>query len=82
MSTARASQRMYNALCLTYGGDLQRFQEFVDRGWLPKKRAQHCGKMFAQLKHAFGKAILPFIDHDLIAKEPVAYARRTGMNGA
>lgn len=63
-----ASQRMYNALCLAYGGDPQTFQEFVDRGWLPKKRADHCGKEFGQLRLAFVKTILPFIDRELMAR--------------
>jgi len=63
-----ASQRMYNGLCLAYGGDPQTFQEFIDRGWLPKKRAEHCGREFDQLKLAFVKTILPFIDQDLMAR--------------
>jgi putative metallopeptidase DUF4344 len=54
-----ASQRMYNALCLAYGGDPQTFQEFVNRGWLPKKRADHCDQEFTQLKLAFVKNALP-----------------------
>ena len=63
-----ASQRMYNTLCLAYGGDPETFQEFVDRGLLPKARADHCGKDFAQLKNAFEKTIEPFIDEDLMAR--------------
>jgi hypothetical protein len=63
-----ASQRMYNTLCLAYGGDPETFQEFVDRGWLPKARADHCAKDFAQLKLAFEKTIEPFIDEDLMAR--------------
>jgi hypothetical protein len=63
-----ASQRMYNALCLAYGGDPQTFQEFVDRGWLPKKRAEHCGEEFVQLKRAFATTILPFVDRDLMVQ--------------
>jgi hypothetical protein len=63
-----ASQRMYNTLCLAYGGDSQTFQEFVDRGWLPKKRAEHCGQEYAQLKNAFVKTVFPFIDHDLMTR--------------
>jgi hypothetical protein len=63
-----ASQRMYNTLCLAYGGDPQTFQEFVDRGWLPKQRAEHCAEEFKQLKLAFVKTILPFIDQDLMKK--------------
>ena len=64
----KASQRMYNGLCLAYGGDPQTFQEFVDRGWLPKKRAERCAGEFGQLKLAFAKTILPFIDQDLMAR--------------
>jgi hypothetical protein len=63
-----ASQRMYNALCLGYGGDPQTFREFVDRGWLPRKRADHCAKEFAQLKLAFVNTVLPFIDRDLMTR--------------
>ena len=62
------SQRMYNTLCLGYGGDPQEFQEFVNRGWLPKKRAEHCGEEYAQLRLAFQKTVLPFIDHDLMIR--------------
>lgn len=63
-----SSQRMYNALCLGYGGDPQTFQDFIDRGWLPKARAEHCADEFAQLRFAFIKTILPFIDQGLMAK--------------
>jgi putative metallopeptidase DUF4344 len=63
-----ASQRMYNALCLGYGGDPQTFKEFVERGWLPKKRAVHCDQEYTQLKNAFVKTVLPFIDQDLMLR--------------
>jgi hypothetical protein len=63
-----ASQRMFNALCLAYGGDPKTFQEFVDRGWLPKKRADHCGQEYTQLKIAFVNTVLPFIDQDLMMR--------------
>jgi hypothetical protein len=63
-----ASQRMYSALCLAYGGDPQTFQEFIDRGWLPKKRADHCDQEFTQLKLAFADTVLPFIDQELMAR--------------
>jgi Putative metallopeptidase len=62
------SQRMYNTLCLAYGGDPQGFQEFVDHGWLPAKRAEHCRAEFAQLRLAFVKTILPFIDRDMMVQ--------------
>jgi Putative metallopeptidase len=63
-----ASQRMYNTLCLAYGGDPQTFQEFVDRGWLPKARAEGCGREFELVKFAFETTIFPFIDANLMAR--------------
>jgi hypothetical protein len=63
-----ASQRLYNTLCLGYGGDPKEFQDFVDRGWLPKKRASQCGEEYADLKLAYEKTILPFVDHDLMIR--------------
>ena len=63
-----ASQRMYNTLCLAYGGNRQTFQEFVDRGWLPKTRAPNCGQEFELVKFAFETAIFPFIDGDMMAR--------------
>ncbi len=63
-----ASQRMYNSLCLAYGGDREQFQEFVDRGWLIKRRAANCGEEFDQLKRAFEETLQPFIDQDLMVR--------------
>ena len=63
-----AGQRMYNALCLAYGGDPQTFQEFVNLGWLPKKRADHCGQEYSQLKLAFASTVLPYIDQNLMVR--------------
>jgi hypothetical protein len=59
---------MYNALCLAYGGDPKTFAEFVDRGWLPKERAADCADEYNQVKRAFAKTILPFIDRDLMVR--------------
>jgi Putative metallopeptidase len=63
-----ASQRMYNTLCLAYGGDPKTFAEFVDRGWLPKERAADCADEYNQVKRAFVKTVLPFIDRGLMVR--------------
>jgi len=63
-----ASQRMYNGLCLAYGGDPKTFAEFVDRGWLPKDRAADCADEYNQVKRAFVKTVLPFIDPTLMVR--------------
>ncbi len=64
----KGSQRMYNTLCEAYGGDPKTFQEFVDGGWLPKQRAAFCAQEYAQLKMAYDKTILPFIDQALMER--------------
>jgi Putative metallopeptidase len=63
-----ASQRMYNGLCLAYGGDPATFQDFVDAGWLPPERAKSCPREFQQLSFAFQKTVLPFIDPEQMIK--------------
>jgi len=63
-----ASQRMYNTLCLAYGGTPEAFKEFVDRGWLPKERAKGCRREFNLVKEAFVKTILPYIDQPLMLR--------------
>ena len=63
-----ASQRLYNTLCIAYGGDPATFQDFVDSGWLPPERAKNCGKEYQQIKFAFEKTILPFVDQEQMAK--------------
>jgi hypothetical protein len=59
-----SSQRLYNTLCLAYGGDPETFKEFVDKGWLPKARAANCAAEYQQVRLAFEKTILPFVDLD------------------
>jgi hypothetical protein len=63
-----ASQRMYNALCLGYGGDPETFAEFVAKGYLPKKRADHCAAEYDLVKRAFVRTVLPFVDTELMKK--------------
>ena len=63
-----ASQRMYNSLCLGYGGDPANFEEFVAKGYLPKKRADHCAAEYDLVRDAFVKTVLPFIDTELMKK--------------
>jgi hypothetical protein len=57
-----ASQRMYNVICLAYGGDPTTFKDLVDVGWLPPERAKNCVNEYQMLKFAFNKTIFPFID--------------------
>ena len=61
-------QRLYNTLCLAYGGQPKLFAPFVDRGLLPKSRAAGCAAEYAQIQYAFADTILPFIDPALMAR--------------
>ena len=63
-----SQQRYFNTLCMGYGGDPQLFQDFVDRGWLPKERAESCADEYQQVRLAFVKTLLPFIDQDMMKK--------------
>ena len=44
------------------------FQDFVDSGCLPPERAKNCGEEYQQIKFAFEKTILPFVDQEQMAK--------------
>jgi Putative metallopeptidase len=61
-------QRYYNVLCMGYGADPQHFKDFIDKGWLPKERAAGCAAEYQQVRHAFSKTVLPFINQSLIKK--------------
>ena len=63
-----AAQRFYNTLCLAYGGEREWFKDFVDKGWLPKERADNCANEYQQVKYAFVKTVLPYIDQELMKK--------------
>jgi hypothetical protein len=62
------AQRYFNVLCMAYGADPVVFADFVDRGYLPKDRAEGCEDEYKQVANAFKKLIEPYIDQD-IAKD-------------
>jgi hypothetical protein len=63
-----SKQRMYNTLCIAYGGQPEWFKDFVDSGWLPPERVKTCHDEYEQVKFAFGKTVLPFIDQQQMKK--------------
>ncbi len=63
-----ASQRMYNAVCLAYGGNHAWFQDFIDAHWLPPDRVKDCDSEYHRAYLAFGKTVYPFIDQAQMAK--------------
>ena len=56
------AQRFYNILCLAYGADSKLFADVVEKGYLPKERAEDCEGEFGQIAMAWNKLILPYVD--------------------
>jgi hypothetical protein len=62
------AQRFFNYMCLAYGGEPEGFREYVDRGVLPKARADGCPREYQLVRRAFAKTIYPHIDVELMKK--------------
>ncbi len=62
------AQRFYNLLCIAYGADAQLFGDMVEKGYLPKERAEDCKDEYRQVAYAYEKLISPHIDH-VLARE-------------
>jgi len=56
------AQRFYNVLCVAYGADKQLFGDIVEKGYLPKDRAEDCEDEYKQVAHAYEKLIGPHVD--------------------
>jgi hypothetical protein len=56
------AQRFFNLLCLAYGKDAGSFADFVEKGFLPKDRAETCDLEYEQVAYAFQKLIAPHLD--------------------
>jgi hypothetical protein len=58
-------QRFYNLLCLAYGADAKVFADLVEKGYLPKRRADNCENEYQTFKRAFQNQIVPHIDRQM-----------------
>ena len=56
------AQRFYNVLCIAYGADSKLFADLVEKGYLPKDRAEGCEGEYEQVARAMTKLIRPYID--------------------
>ena len=59
------AQRYYDVLCIAYGADAQLFGDFVEKGYLPKERAEDCKDEYRQVAYAYEQLIGPHIDTGL-----------------
>ena len=57
------AQRFYNVLCIAYGADKHLFgDDIVEKGYLPKDRAEDCENEYRQAAYAYEKLIGPHVD--------------------
>lgn len=69
------AQRFFNVLCLAYGADKQLLADVVEKGYLPKERAEGCEGEYEQAAYAFKTLIGPHIDKRLAKKLFEAWMR-------
>jgi hypothetical protein len=60
-----AAQRFYNVLCIGYGWDHDLFNDFVQKGYLPRERASSCTSEYEQILYAYRTLIAPHVDLEL-----------------
>ena len=56
------AQRFYNVLCIAHGANPKLFAGVVEKGYLPKERAEGCADGYEQVAWAMKKLILPYVD--------------------
>jgi len=64
--------RFYTLLCFAYGGDPKNFADVVEKGYLPKWRAENCHYDYDRIKYAVETLFRPHMDQAK-AKQVRAY---------
>ena len=67
-------QRFYNVLCMAYGADAKAYGGLVEKGYLPKDRAEGCAEEYEQVRFAVRTLISPSLDPEA-AKRTVKQVR-------
>jgi hypothetical protein len=62
------AQRLYNVLCMAYGSDPDGYRSLVDKGHLPRDRAEGCADEYAQVGYAVNQLISASLDPNAVAK--------------
>jgi Putative metallopeptidase len=70
------AQRFYNVLCMAYGSNPAGFSGMIEKGYLPKERAEGCSDEFRQVGFAVKELIDPNIDVGLAARNRAARKER------
>ena len=63
-----AAQRFYNVLCIAYGAERDLFNDFVQKGLLPKDRAANCEGEYRQIVRAYVELVAPHVDPGMQTK--------------
>src|SRR4029078_6968996 len=63
-----SAQTFFNVLCIAYGADQKVFADVVQKGYLPKQRAEGWDLEYEQATFAFKTLIGPYIDRKLAKK--------------
>jgi hypothetical protein len=69
-------QRFYSLLCLAYGADPKTFGDVVEKGYLPKDRAENCVYEYRQVDYAVRTLLWPHMDPAQRAKVRARIARK------
>lgn len=59
------AQRLYNLLCLAYGANPKLFADVVEKGYLPKSRAEGCSDEYKQIVYAAETLLGPYSDDSM-----------------
>jgi len=70
------AQRFYNVLCMAHGSNPDSFKGMVEKGYLPKDRAETCADEFRQVAYAVKQLINPNLDVKVWAKTKAAHKAR------
>ena len=76
------AQRAFSMLCIAYGADKKLFADVVEKGFLPKKRADGCEIEYEDLTFAMTKLISPHIDKRLAKKFHEVWTRTVSARRA
>lgn len=56
-----SAQRFFNLVCIAYGSGRKEFADVVEKGLLPKDRAEECPGEYKQVAHAWNLLIAPHL---------------------
>jgi hypothetical protein len=75
-------QRFFNLLCLAYGADPKNFGDVVEKGYLPKARAENCEIEYAQTDYAMRTLLQPHMNKTQAKKVRTRLTRKLSGSGA